>query len=462
MAGNHSTLAKDGSRAAPVFFVEDRTDGFGSRLLTLLNAIVAARCYDGKLAFNWRPLPEQFMQDFHVVSDPSDTFTSTYLSENHLDIPELRSLNSISIADVKVDENGALLLDPGVAAIIMDTFHLKFRFGNLFSRYPKTLYPDAFDTIRFSEPLEYARSLAKKAGTDNSYIAVHLRAGDIVFGPTRYTGSFVNKIIPYQLARAAIKAFMAHGKSVLVFGEDEAMCRHISLKCGAQFVGDMPHYDTLTSAQKVLYEICLMSQCEKILQGHSAFAEVASWIGGVKVMKLPQVITAETAINATRRMVRLRDDGASDLQRAFAAWHTLWQYPKDVNDSDRALFIDSCISLDPGNPFYRMLKAHDLYRTGKADAAENMLLTEMERKTGARTMQWLWGEPGVLNMIKNFEDGFREAAAAGHPVAALCLAYRGFKTGDLPSAKAHASLYITNRGNIRSVLEDEIETLLVD
>ncbi|EHL8054512.1 hypothetical protein KE407_001524, partial [Campylobacter lari] len=142
-------------------------------------------------------------------------------------------------------------------------------------------YPRLWSKIKFSpriqEIIKLSNNTAKEA-FDNSFIAIHIRSGDIVYDERiRKLGVGFGKAMPVEIAMELIEKNKKENKNIVLFGDDLSELRALKQYYHVSIIEDFIH--ELTGIDRIIFEINFMSKAEVIYSGGSSFARVASYIG---------------------------------------------------------------------------------------------------------------------------------------------------------------------------------------
>lgn len=149
--------------------------------------MVLAQYTQGSFYFTWSK-----SSSYKDILDAGTLFSESFVENHKLEVDKVAQLNLKPIAETKIlnntDENGylaqrndnikKLLKNSGYALVPQD-------------------YKKAFDNIGFSENILSVINYARSLKLNDKVVAIHLRAGDVVYGRIRYVHGFTEKVIPY-------------------------------------------------------------------------------------------------------------------------------------------------------------------------------------------------------------------------------------------------------------------------
>ena len=390
--------------------VAERTDGLGIRLLAILQAMHLADLLGAKFAFTWSDKSDRA---HHATPSAAETFREEYLAqyvvkprqagivENTEPVNEIEDLQRMAegAKGWRLRETKSFKWLPGVT-----------RFA------PPGRYRKHFNSIGFRRYIKDAINAAREAELAADAVALHLRAGDIVYGEYRFELRFARKVVALPIALALVERWTAQGRTVVLFNQDPDVAPLFRAFSNVVVAEDLAKRFEKPIA-RALFEIVLMSRCAEIYAGSSGFANLAARIGDVTLteprrMLKPQeqIGILETDLSDPDRMARY-----PDMQAAFAAWHGAILL--EPSSPERALpLYRLAAEKDPVNGYYRLKCASILYRMGRRDEADGQLRSLFD--DGAETARAV----ALRSLAQERGNGF--VMAADHQIYAAA-AQRG-------------------------------------
>jgi hypothetical protein len=460
--GDTSVLQRVSGRQ-PIF-VAMNADGFGERLRAIMNAMLMARTFGGSFVFNWDPMhvPAEVLKT-HSVTSREETFSSDFLEKYHIDGASLKEMQIREFTDLRPVETQEHRTGRPEGLQVWHQLN-QFQTDKLRSMgvSPSSQYGQIFESISFSLHLERVKSLADAIDLPEDIVALHLRAGDVIYGPVRSLGRFAAKCFPFTLVNEFIKECQQAGKALLVFGQDEDLLKQLQKNYGLMLAQD--YLDDFDATETALFEICLMSRCRSIFAGNSGFAHAASWRKGTSIRSLYSLFTPERARELTHKAILdpTSTDGVSDLQKAFACWAALYVRSDAIvrSQADRDL-LGAARRYDPENDLYLLATAIMHYAEGKDAAAEDLLRTSFEkwmRLENSDTVMSVFGilrgtftSGGHSSLPAKWIPELERAASDGHPMAACCMAL--IRKAEKKQSEAQSHLQILKASPSPSVQE---------
>jgi acetyltransferase-like isoleucine patch superfamily enzyme len=444
-----------------LIFIAKRIDGFGERLRAILNAMLIAEDIDGNFLFNWEDMPEQY-KGHHSVTAKEKIFSKIFIDKFHIDLNSLKKMKLVElIAATKVDSFKSLY-DKDCDAIVVQ----QYPFAGLYAKARKEInfnnkYKEIFQKIEFSESLEYAKVCANNAIMGEFPVAVHLRAGDIIYGEYRMMSEHTQKVIPFPIAVDLISNFLHQGYTPIIFGQDKELLIYLKEKLGAVLSSDLSDI-SFSTTQQAFFDIVLMSRCKQIYAGYSGFATVASWIGNTTIIDPYKTIDKDSSLKLIESaFASVEIDGRiSPLQRAFSCWSFLYISGKKLADNEKLWkFLNLAVEYDQDNNFYHFIKACSLYNDNKSECAENILyerffIADKHHRSIVYLLQIRFSR-GLE--VSSYMDNLKIYAESGFPMAALCVAIAEKALDNNNSFEYFKELFLKNRSDKYTIFDKYIQ-----
>ncbi|MEP1551261.1 hypothetical protein, partial [Paraglaciecola sp.] len=325
-------------KATPIFCTS-RKDGLGARLIPFLIAKVLATKSKGTFVFDWAEIPIMNLDDISI-NTAEKTFTSEFrckfmVQDFKSQIAPLTYLPVQKLLSSFMPESETYLLD----------------------FYPETKYlPDIikqvlaplnidhlFSSIGFLPKLINAYNLGRKLGEQRKFSALHLRSGDIVYGPHRYSGQFTDKAVAFPLGYLVNKQEVNDGLEVIVFGEEQAFAKTLQEDFGS-VLADQLAPQLKASDERAFFDIGLMSTARKIYSAESSFAVTAALIAGSEMINPYKTLDIElvqsTIITLFENQQKFKDTNTANdaKQRAFWMYAFYQNYKSALTYADRIHF----------------------------------------------------------------------------------------------------------------------------
>ncbi|GHV07228.1 hypothetical protein AGMMS50229_13610 [Campylobacterota bacterium] len=402
-------------------YVAMRNDGFGARLNGLLNAIVLANQFNGEFRFIW---PDSIDEaKYHSILPKEEIFDKSFIEQHYIDEKMLKKLKTVTL-----DKMNSIQNYDAVAV------HLEMQDND------RGQYRQAFETIAFAQPLQQAKQRAESINIDyvggsNRSVAVHMRAGDIVYGDCRFTKFFHTKVAPFPIIMAIIEDLQSNGYEPILFGQDDELMAHLKEKYHVRLAKELSN-PSFSSAQQALFDIVLMSRCAKIVAGDSAFAIEGGLIGDVPMVDSYSFFGKDRSLQIIHNTFQKPiDNRISNMQKAFACVSYLYILDKQYANDDISLYLlQEAARQDPANDLYNFILAMTYYNVGRTQDAEQTLcdcFTNNNAENMFRFLTKLWVTSRTA--VCSYEAELQAYADKGYPIACLtvsiiAIAYRSFRT----------------------------------
>ncbi|WP_350561915.1 hypothetical protein [Psychrobacter sp. CAL346-MNA-CIBAN-0220] len=413
-------LIKDPLRNIKNNFVANRADGMGERLRALLNVMLLAEKNNGNFIFSW----QTNNNDFHATNEKDLIFSKNFQKQHimerkkikEMQLYSLKELSSINQAQVK-NCDGFLVQQGNISKM------LPYPYTNFNSMD----YKKAFNKVGFSEKVLLAKSHAESIPLSDKVVAIHIRAGDIIFGRYRWEPAFYSKIIPFFLLENTIQNLIKEGFSIVIFGQDDDFCSYLADKYNILYSKNLikKYYN---ESQIALFDIVLMSRCQIVIAGFSGFAILALWIGGGErksgyeyTPKLDSRLKAFNDFYGNKEGF-LYSDKINPLIKSFSIIQFVHKFQESLSISDKIVYLEKCISLDDENFYYKIFLV-SLYYKDNQIAKGDLYLEGQLRDNKLRSLENLaqliqWNDTTPLTHLIEY---FNSAANQGSIVAALVL-----------------------------------------
>jgi hypothetical protein len=204
-----------------MLFVADRVDGLGGRLGSMIEASWLADRLGGRFVFYWRA--EGVSDQMNAIVAKEQVFSAAFLERHHVPRAELARLAIRPLGAVHRDLAGALRPGSGIDGL---SVNWQPPLARLLHGMPGLEGIDgdrraSYEAIGLAPGPARARALAQRVALAPGTAALHLRAGDIVYGRYRASDLFHAKVSPYTAVLGILRAKAAQGAPVVVFGQDE-------------------------------------------------------------------------------------------------------------------------------------------------------------------------------------------------------------------------------------------------
>jgi tetratricopeptide repeat protein len=351
-----------------------RSDGLGQRLNALLNGMRLADLLDVEFRFTW-PIEGWATRVDHSVV-PAEEFFSTRFLQKHVDheasgggfhapkrAKDLDDLRS----QLREAPRGLLAPNRPLGKVV----------GTKVVPDIERTFAAEFDRIGFHPDIEAAIAEARGVSLPEGSVGLHLRAGDVLFGRLRMRNRTWDKCVPAPIARALIERFRDEGRRVLVFGQDADLVRHLCDNTGSIEAESLR--PEMSRPQRAMFDMMLLSRCERIVGARSGFAGYAANITGKSVETYTQLVSPEDGLELTRADLAKNGAHYHPLQRAFAWWAAYYRARRELSYDEAVELVSAALEADPENPRTQLRLAALHFEQGHLDLGHQVLVDAIVR-----------------------------------------------------------------------------------
>lgn len=372
----------------------NRSDGTGSRLFSLINAMYLAQKLSSidNMRFLW---DEKRFIDKADKADCNNTqmknfgdniiigascenkeavFQDEFIKKHYLEkydssnqIAIINDFNKLKSNYEKCDylKVGLSFLDP-----LFPNKKNEYRLG----------LSNCWDNIPFASNLQHMIKKAKEDSRvfDNNFIAIHLRSGDAIYtyAPYRlYNRQSTNHATPYEFALGIIKQHK--DEQIVIIGDDVSAMRELKAITGGgnvKYIEDFRVIDEYSNLELFIYDVVFMSRAKKLYGTHSALVKLAYSINpNLEWIHPHNHIDKEILYKWLRTYY---DDlkNLSSSQRAFSNFH-LYMHGLACNEKIEILeqYLKNALEFDPENDKYRIHLLGCLLKRDENKQADDLL-----------------------------------------------------------------------------------------
>jgi hypothetical protein len=427
--------------------LSQRGDGLGERLNSLLNAMRLAEILEVDFRFTW-PIGVVGTDPHHAIVPPGEFFSADFTAAHLMTTAEARGgfdelagpaedLDSLR-RQLAAAERGlkapsrplTTLIDPQAVPAVSRGFSTEF------------------DAVGFHPSIEAAIAAARAVPLGAGTAAIHLRAGDNLFGRYRAWTTYWYKVVPIPVARALIERFQAEDREVLVFGEDARAIAELCESTGATDASTKRPTSGMTPAEAAMFDLVLLSRCDRIISGWSGFAIQAAAISDKLVERHLDLVEPPEFIELTRADMACHGDRYDPTHRSFAWWAAYYAARNELPYEEAVDLLTSAIEADPTNPRARLRLAALSYRYGHFGRGDDALVEALtaDVATGGETLEsvTLFSLMTVrgydsADILDDIERGAREGSGPALIYRGALRAHHGDAAGAREDAAAFGS-----------------------
>lgn len=355
-------------------FISDRTDGLGERLRALTNAIYLASKYNARMFYEWKNR-QSGARVFHSIEEEVDVFSPEFIDSHSYSANEIKlsQLDHVTQLGDLCKHGGYLSLSEN-HRIRVDQNPIYRHIPEIRCHYIQGGFKEAFSKIFFSNRISERILFAKEVALPEKATAIHLRAGDIIYGNGTLNKSarFCSKGIPWEIADSIIGQIRLEGRNVILFGQDTLLLSYLAAKHQAFLATNLLDSNAKSSIEIAIQEIFLMSRCSRILAGSSGFALLASSLAGEIHDPISRLATFPV-VTVLRSLSHQLDDSISVEQQVFSLRWIIGIHGCALSPKELLEVAQHGLSLLPNDLFFFLTKASALSALGSASEVSSMI-----------------------------------------------------------------------------------------
>ncbi|WP_223212555.1 hypothetical protein [Campylobacter coli] len=372
--------------------ISGRTDGFGARMFSLLNAYYLAKESGNGFAFVWpSSLADKNLRALQGEQNIDNSVLVGFAMDSENNIFEKKFIERYSYTGIfkvnkgesfpahsnyrkiftKESENNIIYINSAPLNIVFDDIDEKKYRGGM---------KDIWNALPFTPTIKFIISMANKLAGARKFISVHIRSGDVVFGDgvKELMNSTFRHAMPIELAMAIIEENIHRNYNIVIFGEDLTSLKKIKeyyqYSPNVFLISDfIPENRIFSTLEQVFFELTFMSFSKEIYTTRSSvYSRFAFYIGmSEKLINIYEYFSPTEQYNFLNKKEKIYQ---SDLQAAYSTFH-LFRLSREMkyDFSLQKKYIQECIKLDPNNFIFKILLL-DLYlELKKYKDADNFL-----------------------------------------------------------------------------------------
>ncbi|EAK0451494.1 coiled-coil domain-containing protein [Campylobacter lari] len=422
------------------FFLANRTDGLGSRLVGILNAFYLAKKSnnDSAVRFSWIT-PKDFslkynkcfgngsdngayQNDFRgtdvkiigmSIEEKEKVFNSEFISKYYISSEELNckeknggKYSTQHPCSIEKFMENFMFSDKDYYEVGLTLLHSKHIFSNVIFEEYREVCTKIWENIDFSPLLRKIMKMAVlKASEIGDFVCIHVRSGDAIYDYAnirKFHKTSFTHATNAALALELIEREVRQGNKVVVIGDDVETNRHLIKLVDSNNVycsDDLRDTDSLNNLELFMYDLTFMRCSKKLYGTYSALVKIVLLTADVDYLSTYCILKDSEYYEILKKNYK-RLSHISSCQKAFILFHLFW-CGREMNEGCEILcsYLDKALELDFDNDKYRIYKVFCLLENKKIELAE-MYLREILLH---REEQFV-----SLLMYKNFAGSFQE------------------------------------------------------
>lgn len=256
-----------------------RSDGLGERLNAIYNAMLISELIGCTFQFNWGPLNNhRHVAAYHAIGSVFDVFSSDFINRHYNPDISTECMQYLTIPKGNLHDvceqlvqqiSGGKCLAPQNPSLINSI------------KLPKSTRLDLSQRIwskfEFAKPIENIKKLIfSDINLPKNAVAIHIRAGDIVYGVYSRNPTWASKIITAPMATVLACELQRQGKAIILFGQEQETVTKLADIYGFHTAKEFYKSTINSDLEFALSDVFLMSRCEAIYAGSSGFSRLAN------------------------------------------------------------------------------------------------------------------------------------------------------------------------------------------
>uniref|UniRef100_UPI00069A557A hypothetical protein n=1 Tax=Campylobacter coli TaxID=195 RepID=UPI00069A557A len=372
--------------------VSGRTDGFGARMFSLLNAYYLAKESNNGFAFVWpSSLADKNLRALQGEQNIDNSVLAGFAMDSEDNIFEKKFIEQYSYTGIfKVNKGESFPIHSSYRKIFIKESENNIIYIN---STPLNIVFDDIDEKKYRESMKYIWnalpfipsiksiiSMANKLASTRKFISVHIRSGDVVFGDgvKELMDSTFRHAMPIELAMAVIEENIHRNYNIVIFGEDLTSLKKIKeyyqYNSNVFLISDfIPENRIFSTLEQVFFELTFMSFSKEIYTTRSSvYSRFAFYIGmSKKLINIYEYFSPREQYDFLNNKEKIYQ---SDLQAAYSKFH-LFRLSREMkyDFSLQEKYIQECIKLDPNNFIFKILLLDLYFELKKYKDADNFL-----------------------------------------------------------------------------------------
>ncbi len=405
--------------------VMNRSDGTGSRLFSMINAMAVATKLSSidNMRFLWN---ETRFKDKSELADANNTkmrgfndtiiigascerkeniFTDNFIKKHYLEKYETDN----QILPIK-DINKLKELYNKSDYLKIEIGYLDFLYSNKFEY--RSQLALMWDKIEFNDNIVKMIDLAKLHTADlDNFIAIHLRSGDAIYTYAGYrlcNRQSTNHATPYEFALGIIEQHK--NENIIIIGDDISSMRklkQIANNNNIKLIEEFRDIDKYSNLELFMYDVVFMSRAQLLYGTHSALVKLAYGINpNLKWIHPHNDIDIPTLYKWLQIYYSVLDN-LSYSQRAYSCF-CLFMYGEKCNEKLEILekYLQDALEFDPENDKYRihiincLLKRDEAYQAN--ELLKDYLTNRFDKFCHVFTLKYWSGKYAFEEVFNNF------------------------------------------------------------
>ncbi|EAI5067203.1 discoidin domain-containing protein [Campylobacter lari] len=281
--------------------IPTRQDGFGARMIAVLNAMYLAEKTGFKFGLWWLPRSKKDKYDVFVEKE-EDIFNFNFLKKYSYTNRKIDFIEPINVIDIKNISEGCFgeMLGYWKADIIN---HECIGVHDYFERCKK-LWREICFTEKYRKIIQYF-----KTNDFDKYVGIHIRNGDNImrydYRKVIFHDMLFDRFFPLELVEKLVFELYQSGKKIVLIGPDEEVIaklkNSINSLYGNDFIvlsSDFQGIKIEGEMEKIFFDLCLLSNLKSVFCSKSSlYMKLACLIGDCKIKRFTDLFSIEEQLD---------------------------------------------------------------------------------------------------------------------------------------------------------------------
>jgi hypothetical protein len=362
--------------------IANRPDGLGARLCAVFNALLVSELTKCRFAFTW---PESYVKtdSFHAVPEVERLFDEEFIENYYIEPFAAESQSAVALSlppRYSMEQMKQHLLGTLEKGHMSLPWNPLLRSMQISKEERITLVEQVSKRMQLSQTLREVRRRANAVSLPPKATALHLRAGDIVYGRFAENPHFAGKTIPVPLANLIIQQDRSKTNFV-IFGQEPEFAASLAERGQAIDAAELLEDLNSCKLSSALKDVFLIARCTGYYAGSSGFTAFADNIGRCKHLRWDLLRTKNEWALLILDEVENNLDAYTSQQAAFACFFAYGCLDGSLHFEERMRALRMARCLSPSNRLYGLLQALHAYDQSLWDSAE-ATLSELSTSLG--------------------------------------------------------------------------------
>ena len=349
-----------------------RSDGLGERLNAIFNGLLISELLSLDFKFCW-PKNNITGSPFQSLSEVHEIFSESFILEYFVDEKDVPQGSTLRVSGRASYKEMSISLREQISKGAVITTQQEVLKKIIEKEFRHKILLHIRDKLRFTGALQAALDGALRSKNSERFVAIHIRAGDIVYGKFSERPFFYKKIIPTPMVLPLLESLRAEGHNIALFGQETEFIDLVTADFGLVNPRRSFVDHEKTPLNLAFEDLCGMGMAEKIVCGSSGFPRFSAQYFGVPIISPWSILPKGEDINKLANFILDANFNASYFsveQRAYGLFMAFQLNKKNTTYEKLNSFIEGAVRLVPDNKMYQLWDVLNKIRFGKFREAD--------------------------------------------------------------------------------------------